>query len=356
MSKLDLVNLSKTYEDGKNSVKSISIDVKENEFLVLVGPSGCGKSTTLRMIAGLEEVSSGEIILNGNIINDSLPKNRNIAMVFQNYALYPHMSVFDNMAFSLKLNNIPKDIIKEKVQAVAESLEITDILNKKPSKISGGQKQRVSLGRAIIRDPEVFLMDEPLSNLDAKLRLNMRMEIIKLHKKLNTTFIYVTHDQIEAMTMGDRIAVMNEGRINQIDTPENVYQRPENLFVAEFIGSPKINTLKAELKGNYISVKIDKDEFSVLKSDYPNTDKLEDNTDLIFAFRPEDIEIVDENFHIESKVDIIENLGSEKYVYLENKLALKLPSSVILNDGESLKIRIKKEKFHLFNNKTGKRI
>ncbi|PID82444.1 MAG: sugar ABC transporter ATP-binding protein [Clostridiales bacterium] len=344
MSKLTIKKLSKVYEDKKEYVKKIDIDVRENEFLVLVGPSGCGKSTTLRMIAGLETITSGEVLLDDKIINDIEAKNRDIAMVFQNYALYPHMTVFDNMAFSLKLKKIDKKEIENAVLETAKSLEIVDILKKKPSKLSGGQKQRVALGRAIIRHPKVFLMDEPLSNLDAKLRLNMRTEIVKLHKKLNTTFIYVTHDQIEAMTMGDRIAVMNDGKIMQIDTPENIYQKPKNLFVAEFIGSPKINTFRCKYKDHKL--------FSDICN--LNMDCKGEDRELILAFRPEDILIVEEDEDFKARVEVIENLGSEKYIVLENDIIIKVPSHIQVD--EEVKVKIKKEKIHFFDVETLDRV
>ncbi len=356
MSKLSLKKLSKIYEDGKESVNAIDLDVRENEFLVLVGPSGCGKSTTLRMIAGLEEVTAGEILIDDVVINDMEAKNRDIAMVFQNYALYPHMTVYDNMAFSLKLKKLAKSEIDKMVKTVAENLEITDILNKKPAKISGGQKQRVALGRAIIRNPKVFLMDEPLSNLDAKLRLNMRMEIIKLHKRLKTTFIYVTHDQVEAMTMGDRIAVMNDGEIMQIDTPEGVYQHPANLFVAEFIGAPKINVLKAECIGDCLCTEIEDTTFCVALDKLQLTKPLEIGAKLLLAFRPEDVVLVDRGEDIASNVDVIENLGSEKYLFLENDIALKVPSSIHIIDNALIKIKIRRNRIHVFDAVTGDRI
>ena len=244
MSGLLLKGINKVYPSGVQAVFNFCLDIRDKEFIVLVGPSGCGKSTTLRMIAGLEEISSGELYIDGKLVNDVVPKDRDIAMVFQNYALYPHMSVYDNMAFGLKLRKVPKEIIDQKVKAAAEILGITDYLSRKPKALSGGQRQRVALGRTIVREPKVFLLDEPLSNLDAKLRASMRTEISKLHARLATTFIYVTHDQIEAMTMGTRIVVMKDGFMQQVDTPQNLYDYPINLFVAGFIGTPQMNFFK----------------------------------------------------------------------------------------------------------------
>ncbi len=248
MSSLSLKHIYKVYPGNVTAVKDFNLDIEDKEFIVFVGPSGCGKSTTLRMIAGLEEISQGELYIDGNIVNNIAPKDRDIAMVFQNYALYPHMTVYDNMAFGLKLRKIPKNEIDEKVKEAARILDIEHLLDRKPKALSGGQRQRVALGRAIVREPKVFLMDEPLSNLDAKLRVQMRTEISKLHKKLQTTFIYVTHDQTEAMTMGSRIVVMKDGLIQQVDTPQQIYAYPANMFVAGFIGSPQMNFIDSKLE------------------------------------------------------------------------------------------------------------
>ena len=248
MANLSLKNVTKRFDGGVVAVSDFNLDIDDKEFIILVGPSGCGKSTTLRMIAGLEEISDGEIYIGDQLINDVQPKDRDIAMVFQNYALYPHMSVYDNMAFGLKLRKTPKDEIRRRVEEAAKILEIEPLLDRKPKALSGGQRQRVALGRAIVRDPKVFLMDEPLSNLDAKLRVQMRVEITRLHHRLQSTFIYVTHDQTEAMTMGDRIVVMKDGFIQQIDTPQNLYNKPCNLFVAGFMGMPPMNFTTALLK------------------------------------------------------------------------------------------------------------
>ena len=248
MASLSLRHIYKIYPGNVTAVKDVNIEIKDKEFIVLVGPSGCGKSTTLRMIAGLEEISKGELYIGDRLVNDIAPKDRDIAMVFQNYALYPHMTVYENMAFGLKLRKVPKDEIDRKVKEAAKILDLSHLLDRKPKAMSGGQRQRVAMGRAIVRNPQVFLLDEPLSNLDAKLRAQMRTEISKIHKKLGTTFIYVTHDQTEAMTLGDRIVVMKDGIIQQIDTPQNLYERPGNKFVAGFLGSPQMNFIDGVLK------------------------------------------------------------------------------------------------------------
>ena len=256
MASLQLKNVYKIYPNGFNAVKDFNLDIEDKEFIIFVGPSGCGKSTTLRMIAGLEDISSGELWIGDKMVNDVEPKDRDIAMVFQNYALYPHMSVYDNMAFGLKLRKVPKEKIDKQVHEAAKILDIEHLLDRKPKALSGGQRQRVAMGRAIVREPKVFLMDEPLSNLDAKLRVQMRVEISKLHQRLQTTIIYVTHDQTEAMTLGTRIVVMKDGVVQQVDTPQNLYQKPGNLFVAGFMGSPQMNFLDAvisEKGGNVIA-------------------------------------------------------------------------------------------------------
>ena len=247
MANLSLKHIYKVYPNGTKAVNDFNMDIKDKEFIVFVGPSGCGKSTTLRMIAGLEDITYGELTIGDEVVNSLEPKDRDIAMVFQNYALYPHMSIYENIAFGLRTRKVPKDIIDQKVKEVAHTLGIEDYLDKKPKEMSGGQRQRVALGRAIVREPKVMLLDEPLSNLDAKLRTQMRSEIVKLHKKLNTTFIYVTHDQVEAMTMGTRIVVMKDGYVKQIDSPKNLYRYPANKFVASFIGSPQMNFYRVVL-------------------------------------------------------------------------------------------------------------
>ncbi|MBE7093592.1 MAG: sn-glycerol-3-phosphate ABC transporter ATP-binding protein UgpC [Clostridiales bacterium] len=331
MSGLLLKGINKVYPSGVQAVFDFCLDIRDKEFIVLVGPSGCGKSTTLRMIAGLEEISSGELYIDGNLVNDVVPKDRDIAMVFQNYALYPHMSVYDNMAFGLKLRKVHKDIIDQKVKAAAEILGITDYLTRKPKALSGGQRQRVALGRTIVREPKVFLLDEPLSNLDAKLRASMRTEISKLHARLATTFIYVTHDQVEAMTMGTRIVVMKDGFMQQVDTPQNLYDYPVNLFVAGFIGTPQMNFFKGsklvkEDDGVYITfvgnnkIKLPEAIVARIKNidEYLNTDK-----EITLGVRPEDIH-QDEAFvsahpetSLKARIEVIEKLGAETQIYCE---------------------------------------
>ena len=310
------INLQIT-DKGVVAVQEFNLEIKDKEFIVLVGPSGCGKSTTLRMIAGLEEISEGELYIGDRLVNDVAPKDRDIAMVFQNYALYPHMTVFENMAFALKLRHAPKDEIKKKVEEAAEILDITQYLGRKPKALSGGQRQRVAIGRAIVRDPQVMLMDEPLSNLDAKLRNQMRAEIIKLRQRINTTFIYVTHDQTEAMTLGDRIVIMKDGFIQQIGTPQEVFNHPYNLFVAEFIGSPKMNIFDAELvknNGKYaveiggVTVELSEEKQKALtKNDVkPQAVKL--------GVRPEHIELGENG--IAAKVDVSEMMGSSVHLHV----------------------------------------
>ena len=349
MSGLLLNGINKVYPSGVQAVFDFCLDIRDKEFIVLVGPSGCGKSTTLRMIAGLEEISSGELYIDGKLVNDVVPKDRDIAMVFQNYALYPHMSVYDNMAFGLKLRKVPKEIIDQKVKAAAEILGITDYLSRKPKALSGGQRQRVALGRTIVREPKVFLLDEPLSNLDAKLRASMRTEISKLHARLATTFIYVTHDQVEAMTMGTRIVVMKDGFMQQVDTPQNLYDYPVNLFVAGFIGTPQMNFFKgAHLVSKKSKVYVTfsgKNQILLPKSvvariknldEYLDTDK-----EVILGVRPEDIH-QDQLFIsnspdtvIKARIEVVEKLGAETQIYCELDYEEK-ESSII--DNSSLMI------------------
>ena len=310
------VNLQIT-DEGVVAVQEFNLDIADKEFIVLVGPSGCGKSTTLRMVAGLEEISSGELIIDGKLVNDVAPKDRDIAMVFQNYALYPHMTVYDNMAFSLKLRKEPKDVIDKKVREAAEILDITQYLERKPKALSGGQRQRVAIGRAIVRDPKVMLMDEPLSNLDAKLRNEMRAEIIKLRERINTTFIYVTHDQTEAMTLGDRIVIMRDGYIQQIGTPQEVFDHPANLFVAGFIGMPVMNMFDAKLirEGDkYFAQLADykvelspEKEARLLKNDVKSQD-------VILGVRPEHTDLADKG--VAAKVDVSEMMGSSVHLHV----------------------------------------
>ena len=310
------VNLQIT-DEGVVAVQSFNLDIADKEFIVLVGPSGCGKSTTLRMVAGLEEISDGELIIDGKLMNDVAPKDRDIAMVFQNYALYPHMSVYDNMAFSLKLRKEPKDVIDQKVHEAAEILDITQYLDRKPKALSGGQRQRVAIGRAIVRDPKVMLMDEPLSNLDAKLRNEMRAEIIKLRERINTTFIYVTHDQTEAMTLGDRIVIMRDGYIQQIGTPQEVFNHPANLFVAGFIGMPVMNFFDAELirEGDKyfvelegVKVELDAEKEARLKG------KDVQSQSVVLGVRPEHTQLTKDG--VPAKVDVSEMMGSSVHLHV----------------------------------------
>ena len=353
MSGLLLKGINKVYPSGVQAVFNFCLDIRDKEFIVLVGPSGCGKSTTLRMIAGLEEISSGELYIDGKLVNDVVPKDRDIAMVFQNYALYPHMTVYDNMAFGLKLRKVPKEIIDQKVKAAAEILGITDYLSRKPKALSGGQRQRVALGRTIVREPKVFLLDEPLSNLDAKLRASMRTEISKLHARLATTFIYVTHDQIEAMTMGSRIVVMKDGFMQQVDTPQNLYDYPINLFVAGFIGTPQMNFFKgsklvSEGKGKarkvYVSftgnnkILLPGSVVARIKNieEYLDTEK-----EITLGVRPEDIH-QDQAFIatspdtvVKARIEVIEKLGAETQIYCELDHEAK-ESSVIDNSTQMI--------------------
>ena len=321
MASLSLKHINKTYPNGFEAVKDFNLEIEDKEFVIFVGPSGCGKSTTLRMVAGLEDISSGELWIGDKMVNDVEPKDRDIAMVFQNYALYPHMTVYDNMAFGLKLRKTPKDQIDKSVHEAAKILGIEHLLDRKPKALSGGQRQRVALGRAIVRDAPIFLMDEPLSNLDAKLRVTMRAEIAKLHQNLGTTTIYVTHDQTEAMTLADRVVVMSVGKVQQIGTPLEVYNTPVNMFVAGFIGSPQMNFFNVHFKGNRISdgkgldIEIPEGKAKMLK------EKGYDDKDLVFGIRPEDIHSEEAfletwpNQIVESTVVVSELLGSTIQLY-----------------------------------------
>ena len=365
MASLALKGVYKKYEGGVIAVSDFNLDIEDKEFIILVGPSGCGKSTTLRMIAGLEDISEGEIYIDDRLINDVLPKDRDIAMVFQNYALYPHMTVFDNMAFGLKLRKMPKPDIKRRVQEAAKILEIEHLLDRKPKALSGGQRQRVALGRAIVRDPKVFLMDEPLSNLDAKLRVQMRVEITKLHQRLQTTIIYVTHDQTEAMTMGTRIVVMKDGFIQQVDSPTALYDRPVNTFVAGFIGMPPMNFIAADLsvKGDNVEVSFNGNTIK-LPARYatPEITAL-DGKEVVFGVRPEAISD-DPNFvqgHPDSAfsadVDVVEMLGAETYVYVtvDGGLALTCrvdPITSVSKVGQKSQLAIDVNRVHIFDKET----
>ena len=321
MAKVTFKDLKKVYEKNVVAVQEFNLEIADKEFVVLVGPSGCGKSTTLRMVAGLEEISSGDLFIGDTVVNDIAPKDRDIAMVFQNYALYPHMTVYENMAFALKLRHVNKNEIDRKVKEAAEVLGITALLQRKPKALSGGQRQRVAIGRAIVREPQVFLMDEPLSNLDAKLRNQMRTEIIKIHKRVNTTFIYVTHDQTEAMTLGDRIVVMKDGYIQQIGTPQQVFNHPITMFVAGFIGSPQMNFFDAALKKENERYMVAVHGVTIPLADGMNAkllDKAVPEQNIILGIRPEHISIATKGDQgaISATVDVSEMMGSEMYIHL----------------------------------------
>jgi len=359
MARVLLENIRKVYDNGVVAVQGASFEVHDGEFVVLVGPSGCGKSTMLRMIAGLEEVSGGTLRIGDRVVNDVPPKDRDIAMVFQNYALYPHMTVFDNMAFGLKLRKFPKKEIEELVNGAAETLGVTDILDRKPKQLSGGQRQRVAVGRAIVRKPQVFLFDEPLSNLDAKLRVQMRTEISKLHQKLGATMIYVTHDQVEAMTMGDRIVVLKDGHIQQIDSPLSLYNHPVNKFVAGFIGSPAMNFvsgrvtqsagLRFESSDGAVSVRL-ADAHAALLADH--LDK-----DVILGVRPEDIYVAGQEGSVGEPVgsavpDVIEPMGNEIVFYAtagETNLVARVAPTVSPEVGRAVTLHFDVDKLHFFD-------
>ena len=334
MASISLKGIYKIYPGDVTAVSDFNLEIEDKEFIILVGPSGCGKSTTLRMIAGLEEISKGELYIGDRLVNDVPPKDRDIAMVFQNYALYPHMTVYKNMAFGLELRKTPKDEIDKRVREAARVLDIEHLLDRKPKALSGGQRQRVALGRAMVRNPAVFLLDEPLSNLDAKLRTSMRTEIIKLHQKLGTTFIYVTHDQTEAMTMGDRIVVMKDGLIQQVDTPQNLYDYPCNMFVGGFIGSPQMNFLDATLvKEGSIKAGIRPED---IKDDEEFMEKHKDAT-------------------ITAHVEVSELMGSEIYLYLEYKdykMTARVNPGSSAKNGTDVKVAINTKKLHLFDPET----
>ena len=356
MIKLLLKNIYKVYSGGVRAVSDFNLEIADKEFIVFVGPSGCGKSTTLRMIAGLEEITSGEMFIDNVKVNDIEPKDRNIAMVFQNYALYPHMTVFKNMGFGLKLRKVPAPEIERRVKNAAEILGISDLLERKPKALSGGQRQRVALGRAIVREPNVFLLDEPLSNLDAKLRVQMRSEIIKLHQKLATTFIYVTHDQTEAMTMGDRIVVMKDGFIQQTDSPATLYEEPCNVFVATFLGSPQMNVFDAKLleDNGVLQVAFGEKESVVFGKN--KAKQLIDGSAIgkkvLFGIRPENIFLDDSG--IAATVDVIEHLGSETIVYaavagLDRNVIVTTPTNHAIKAGDKVYLRFDMDKSHLFD-------
>lgn len=364
MAELKLTKVVKKYPNGFVAVKDFNLDIADKEFIIFVGPSGCGKTTTLRMIAGLEDISSGELYIGNELMNDVPPKERDIAMVFQNYALYPHMTVYDNMAFGLKLRKMPKDEIKRRVEEAAKILDIAHLLDRKPKALSGGQRQRVAMGRAIVREPKVFLMDEPLSNLDAKLRVQMRTEISKLHHRLATTFIYVTHDQTEAMTLGTRIVVLKDGIIQQVDTPQNLYNKPCNLFVAGFIGSPQMNFIDSKVVrdgsdvylyfGNY-RIKLTEAKGKIL------IDRKYEGKEVILGIRPEDIHAEEiflnssQDSIVEAQVEVTELLGAEVNLYLlvagQNAVA-KVNARYDAKVGDTVKVAFDVNKIHVFDKAT----
>lgn len=364
MSSLSLEHIYKKYSNGFEAIKDFNLDIEDKEFIIFVGPSGCGKSTTLRMIAGLEEITEGTLKIGDKVMNDVEPKDRDIAMVFQNYALYPHMTVFDNMAFGLKLRKVPKDQIKKQVTEAAKILDLEKLLDRKPKALSGGQRQRVAMGRAIVRDPKVFLMDEPLSNLDAKLRVQMRTEISKLHERLGATIIYVTHDQTEAMTLGTRIVVMKDGVIQQVDTPQNLYNAPCNAFVAGFIGSPQMNMLdvKISVEGEDVYATIGDHKLKVPASKAKALiDGGYDGKTVIMGIRPENVNDsqmmveVSKNSVIEAKINVYELLGAEVSLYFELEgfpMTARVDPRTTARTGDTVKFALDMEKVHMFDKET----
>ena len=358
MAQVELKNIYKSY-DGKNQVvEDVNITINDKEFVVLVGPSGCGKSTTLRMVAGLESITSGEILIDGKIVNDVEPKDRDIAMVFQNYALYPHMTVFDNMAFGLKIRKYSKEEIKKRVAEASKILGLDELLNRKPKALSGGQRQRVAVGRAIVRKPKVFLFDEPLSNLDAKLRVQMRTEISKLHRELEATIIYVTHDQVEAMTMGDRIVIMKDGIIQQMDEPLEIYKKPNNKFVASFIGSPAMNFIDGKISKEQSPHFVSTLEGFKFKLNAETETRLKSylGKNVVLGIRPEDFSISknddQDELNIEVQIDLAEPLGNETYIYFKlcgEQMIVRLISDINFRIGDIIKLKIDSSKLHIFN-------
>ena len=358
MAEVILKNIRKVYDKDVVAVENANIEIKDQEFVVLVGPSGCGKSTTLRMIAGLEEITGGEISIDGTIVNDVPPKDRDIAMVFQNYALYPHMNVYQNMAFGLKLRKYPKDEIEARVQEAADILGIQDLLERKPKALSGGQRQRVAVGRAIVRKPKVFLFDEPLSNLDAKLRVQMRTEISKLHTRLGATMVYVTHDQVEAMTMGDRIVVMRDGLIQQIDKPLHLYNKPVNQFVAGFIGSPSMNFIRGKLAANGSGLVFDEGNVQfALPTDHGQQLGSYLGREVTLGIRPEDIHDPDtigrnvETVEIAAKVEVVEPMGNEVFLNLttgKTAFVARVDPLHMPQVDQTVKLAVEIDKAHFF--------
>ena len=389
MGAIKISGVGKIYPNGTRALEDVNIEINDGEFVVLVGPSGCGKTTLLRMVAGLEDITEGEIFIGDKIVNEVAPKDRDIAMVFQNYALYPHMSVYDNMAFSLKLRKLPKEEIDKKVKDAARTLEISELLERKPKALSGGQRQRVAMGRAIVRSPEAFLMDEPLSNLDAKLRVQMRAELGQLHTQLETTTLYVTHDQVEAMTMGDRVAVIRKGELQQIDTPREIYLYPKNIFVAGFIGSPSMNFVYADVKvsGDKTMLTFAGEEITCVGESLDKLKKV-DGKQIVLGIRPEAFE--DSTYAKDSEytesisitVTLLEQLGSDSYIHFykdlkpvqteaieeiladegedisvlgdQTKFIARINPNSTVKEGEAIKLSIDPSKLHFFDPESGK--
>ena len=389
MGAIKISSVGKIYPNGTRALEDVNIEINDGEFVVLVGPSGCGKTTLLRMVAGLEDITEGEIFIGDKIVNEVAPKDRDIAMVFQNYALYPHMSVYDNMAFSLKLRKLPKEEIDKKVKDAARTLEISELLERKPKALSGGQRQRVAMGRAIVRSPEAFLMDEPLSNLDAKLRVQMRAELGQLHTQLETTTLYVTHDQVEAMTMGDRVAVIRKGELQQIDTPREIYLYPKNIFVAGFIGSPSMNFVYADVKvsGDKAMLTFAGEEINCVGESLDKLKKV-DGKQIVLGIRPEAFE--DSTYAKDSEytesisitVTLLEQLGSDSYIHFykdlkpvqteaieeiladegedisvlgdQTKFIARINPNSTVKEGEEIKLSIDPSKLHFFDPESGK--
>ncbi len=369
MSEVNLEHINKTYPNGFQAVKDFNLDIADGEFIIFVGPSGCGKSTTLRMIAGLEDISGGDLVIDGNVVNDVEPKDRDIAMVFQNYALYPHMTVKENMEFPLKIAKLPQEEIDKRVAEAARTLDLEKLLDRKPKALSGGQRQRVAMGRAIVRNPKVLLLDEPLSNLDAKLRGQMRVEISRLHERLGATMVYVTHDQTEAMTLGDRIVVMSDGEVQQIDTPQFLYDHPANKFVAGFIGSPQMNFIDATVKeGKRGKVVVDvcgtelelNDDQSAQLRNSGYIDK-----EVTLGIRPENLSDHPDDIArhpecvVDAKVDVRENLGAEVYLYTDfegNSITARVNPETNAMVGDKIKIAFEPDKIHIFDKDTEKAV
>ena len=387
MGAINITDVGKIYPNGTRALENVNIEIHDGEFVVLVGPSGCGKTTLLRMVAGLEDITEGEISIADKVVNEVAPKDRDIAMVFQNYALYPHMSVYDNMAFSLKLRKLPKDEIDAKVKEAAKTLEIDELLDRKPKALSGGQRQRVAMGRAIVRSPQAFLMDEPLSNLDAKLRVQMRAELGELHSQLETTTLYVTHDQVEAMTMGDRVAVIRKGVLQQIDTPREIYLYPKNIFVAGFIGSPAMNFVYATIDASGKKTKLTFGDSNIVSSDAPKSLSDFNGKEIVLGIRPEAFEdsvyANDKEFteKININVSLLEQLGSDTYIHFykdippvqtkaieeiladegedisalgtETKFIARINPNATIEEGQNINLAIDPSKLHYFDPETG---